>query len=67
MESVERWAHFIRNHPNEWRAEHNAFINAQFEKHREAVQRIKASPNGRAKLIELYRIKNVAAYEDALK
>ena len=66
MESVERWANYIRNNPNEWKAQHTAFINAQFEKHRQAIERIKASPNGREKLVTLYTISNLKGYESAL-
>ena len=39
---------------------------AQFEKHRQAIERIKASPNGREKLVTLYTISNLKGYESAL-
>jgi hypothetical protein len=65
-DAVERWARYVKEHPDGWKREHTAFIDAQFVKHEEAVKRIQASSNGREKLIELYRIKNLEGYKDAL-
>lgn len=66
QDAVERWARYVRTHPGSWKQEHTAFINAQFAKHEDAVKRIKASPNGREKLLALYRIKNPEGYSTIL-
>lgn len=66
MESVERWANYVRTHPDSWKTQHTTFIDAQFAKHRAAIDRIKASPNGREKLVKLYDIQNPKGYENAL-
>jgi len=54
MQSVERWARFIKEHPAEWKKEHTAFINAQFVKHHAFVQRLKQQPGGNKKIKRLY-------------
>ncbi len=64
---IERWAKFMQEHPMEWKKIHTEFINAQFQKNREFLQRLRKEPNGREKIIELYDIKNVKGYEELLK
>ena len=55
MEQVERWAHFVKNNPTKWKTIHTEFINALFDKHRQFIERIKKTPNGKEKLRQLFR------------
>lgn len=63
MEQVERWAHFVRENPTQWKKSHTEFINALFQKNEEVTKRILQQPNGKEKLIELYNIKNVDGFD----
>lgn len=62
LDQVERLAHFVRDHPTKWKKIHTEFINAIFQKHEEALQRILATPGGKEKAAELYTIKNKKGY-----
>ena len=54
MDQVERWAKFVRDHPDEWKSIHTEFINALFAKHTAFVARLEKTPEGREKLKKLY-------------
>jgi hypothetical protein len=60
-QSVERWAKYVKAHP-EWKKEHTAFIDAQFEQSEKFVQRMLKEPKGKEKLRELYGIRNRKDY-----
>ena len=48
MDSIERWAEFVRNNPREkWKPLLNAFINAQYEKADEFYKRLEKTEEGR--------------------
>ncbi|MEK6811537.1 MAG: hypothetical protein AABX96_03445 [Nanoarchaeota archaeon] len=48
MESVERWAEFVRTHPrSEWKPVVNTFINAVYEKADDFYNRLAKSEEGR--------------------
>lgn len=66
MESVEKWAEFVRNNPGKWKKIHTEFINALFEKNEEFLKRLANQPNGKKKIIEIYNIKNVDGYKNLL-
>lgn len=54
MESVERWAEFVRTHPrSEWKPVIDAFINAVYEKSDEFYKRLEGSEEGRVALERL--------------
>ena len=55
-------ARWVKAHPHEWKQQHTAFINAQFEKHRTFVERLKQQPGGLEKIKKLYAITNVGEY-----
>lgn len=57
-DQVEDWAHFVRNNPDKWKAQHTRFINAQINMANEALQRIRKQKNGKEKLVELFSVKN---------
>jgi hypothetical protein len=63
---IERWALFVKNNPKKWKAKHTKFIDAQFLMHKRFLRRLKNTPEGRKKIIELYRIKNLHGYEGLL-
>ncbi|MFH1439702.1 MAG: hypothetical protein ABIG89_03990 [Candidatus Woesearchaeota archaeon] len=67
LQSLEKWAHFVRNNPDKWKSIHTKFINAQFEKHREFLKRLLKLPDGEDKIIKLYNIKNISGYPNLLK
>ena len=66
MEFVDSWAEFIRNNPDKWRKIHTEFINAQIMMHTKFLERLKKTPGGREKIIELYQIKNLKGYKKLL-
>jgi len=61
MEQVKRWANYVRNNPD-WKKIHTEFINAQFEKAYQAIEKISKMPNGKEKIKKLYGIKNEKGY-----
>ncbi len=62
MESVIRWADFVKANPDKWQEMHNKFINAQFDMHEQFLRRILKEDNGKQKIIELYGIENLNGY-----
>lgn len=66
-ESIERWVKYMKDNPDKWRAIHNEFINAQYQKHAEFLKRLKKTKGGKEKIIKLYDIKNLKGYKNLLK
>lgn len=62
LEAIKRWAIYIRENPNSWRAQHREFINAQFEMHEKFIEKMLKKKNGKKILQELYQIKNEEDY-----
>lgn len=62
---IESWAHFVKTNPN-WKKIHTEFINAQFEKANSFIKRLLKQPNGKEKIIKLYKIKNKKGYSKLL-
>lgn len=62
MQSLEKWAEFVKNNPTKWKKLHTEFINAQFEKAYAFMERLSKQPGGKEKLIKLYRIGNLSGY-----
>ena len=60
MISVENWAKYVKTNKG-WKNEHTKFINAQFKKHQEIMQKL-----SKEKIIKLYKIKNIKGYPDLL-
>ena len=58
MEQIDRWADYIRTHPEEWRKQHTAFIDAQLEIANTFLKNLAKQPGGREKIAEIRRIKN---------
>lgn len=57
-EEIDRWIKYMKENPNTWRKIHNNFIDAQFIKANDFVQRMLKEPNGKEKLLNIYNIKN---------
>jgi hypothetical protein len=66
MEFVDKWAEFVKNNPDKWRKIHTEFINAQILMNKQFLERLKKTPGGRDKIIELYKIKNLKGYTKLL-
>lgn len=62
-----RWAKFVIDNPDKWRKLHTEFINSQFVIHNNFLKRLSKEKNGKEKIIELYKIKNVSGYNKLLK
>ena len=52
-EQIERWANFIREHPNEWKEHHKRFIDAKIEMARRFYKRLAETPEGKEKVLLL--------------
>ncbi len=61
LQSIERWVKHIKSNPN-WKVEHTAFIDAQFDHSAKVVKRLQGQPQGREKLRKIYRIGNRKDY-----
>ncbi|HLD18598.1 MAG TPA: hypothetical protein VJB90_01150 [Candidatus Nanoarchaeia archaeon] len=61
MESVERWAKYVRSNKN-WRTLHTEFIDSQFENTYRVINELLKQPNGKEKIKSLYGIKNEKGY-----
>lgn len=56
-EQVERWANYVKQNPNSWKALHSEFINAQFAKANAFYDSLKKTPEGRKKLDKLIEMR----------
>ncbi|MBS3143215.1 hypothetical protein J4464_07540 [Candidatus Woesearchaeota archaeon] len=65
-EEIDRWIRYMKEHPRTWKKIHTEFINAQFMKQRDFVQRLLKEPKGKERVIAAYGIKNVKGYEKLL-
>jgi hypothetical protein len=61
QQSIERWARYIKANPG-WKAEHTAFIDAQFDHSAKVAKRLQQHPEGKKKLRRIYGIKNKKDY-----
>ena len=64
MESVERWANFVKNNPDKWKKYHTEFINAQYGMAQDFIKRLAKQPNGKEKIRKIYGINNPKGYAD---
>ena len=67
LEAVERLAHNVRRSNGKWKKVHTEFINAQFEKAYEVINKLVKEKNGKKKIMRIYRIKNEKGYPELLK
>ena len=56
-EQIERWAKFVREHPNEWKAMVKPLIDGQILMARRFYDKLLNEPLGKEKILELRRIK----------
>jgi len=52
-EQIARWAEFVREHPNEWKAKQKGFIDAQILMARRFYEALAKTEEGRQKILEL--------------
>lgn len=62
MESVEKWAFYVKNNPKKWKKMHTEFINSQFKKSEDFIKKLLKQKDGIKKILELYNIKNIGGY-----
>ena len=67
MESVEKWAFFVKNNPKKWKKIHTEFINSQFKKSDDFIKRLLNQKDGIKKILELYNIENIRGYPGLFK
>ena len=56
-EQIERWAEFVREHPNEWKLKVKPFMDSQILMARRFYEKILEMPDGKAKIMELRGLK----------
>ncbi len=66
-EEIDRWIKYMKEHPIEWKKKHTEFINAQFSKADDFIKRLAKQPNGKKKIINAYKIKNLKGYLKILR
>lgn len=64
---IERWAGYMREHPDSWKKYHTAFIDAQFEKAYDVIAKILQEKDGEEKLARMYKIKNLKGHPKLFK
>ena len=57
-EQVERWAEFVRENPNKWKAKLKPFLDAQIIMARRFYKKLSMTEGGREKIKELRRLKH---------
>jgi hypothetical protein len=62
-DQVERWAMFVLNNPDKWKIHQTRLLNAQIEKAQSFIRALAQTEDGKARIIEAYRIENKNAYE----
>ncbi|MFH1053464.1 MAG: hypothetical protein V1740_03540 [Candidatus Woesearchaeota archaeon] len=65
-DEIDRWIRFMKENPDKWKSKHTEFINAQFQKSKEFIERLVSQPNGKQKVIDAYKIKNLKGYNQLL-
>ncbi|MBT5021655.1 hypothetical protein HOK51_04980 [Candidatus Woesearchaeota archaeon] len=60
---LERWANIVKNSPREkWEPMLNEFINSQYQMHEDFIRKLLKTKNGKKKIINIYKIKNLKGY-----
>jgi uncharacterized protein YfdQ (DUF2303 family) len=65
-EEIDRWINYMRKNPDKWKKEHTEFINAQFQKSNDFINRLVKQPKGKEKVVSAYKIKNLKGYSKLL-
>lgn len=65
-EAIDRWAKYVRESNGGWKKIHTEFINAQFQKAYEVMEKLSETKEGREKIVEIYGIKNRGGYRKLL-
>lgn len=66
-EEIDRWIAYMKAHPDTWKREHTAFVDAQFQKHEQFIRRLAQTQGGKEKIIAIYGIKNLKGYPRLLR
>ena len=63
---IERWVRYMKKNP-EWKKIHTKFIDAQFEKAYNFIERTLKEENGSEIIAKIYKIKNKKGYPSIFK
>jgi len=63
---IERWVNFMKENPDKWKKNHTEFIDAQFEKANQIIEKLSKTKEGKQKIIKMYKIKNKEGYKELL-
>ena len=63
---IERWVSFMKENPDKWKKNHTEFIDAQFEKANQIIEKLSKTKEGKQKIIKMYKIKNKEGYKELL-
>ena len=63
---IERWVNFKKENPDKWKKNHTEFIDAQFEKANQIIEKLSKTKEGKQKIIKMYKIKNKEGYKELL-
>ena len=64
MEQIDEWADFVRNNPGGWKEMHTDFINSIFENHRRVYRKLVKTRQGKKKILQIYKIRNIDGFPD---
>ena len=67
IKSVVDWANYVKDNDGEWKKIHTEFINSQFQKVEDFIERLSKTEEGVNKIAKLYKIKNKKGYSRLLK
>jgi hypothetical protein len=59
-EQIVRWAKFVRDNPDKWKAKHKDFIDSQIILARRFYERLAKTPGGKEKILEILKLKSSA-------
>lgn len=66
IDFIQRWVHFMEEHPHQWKKVHTRFVNSQFETHGAFLKKLLEEPDGKDTILALYGIKNLNGYKKLL-
>lgn len=65
-EEVDRWIKYMKENPKTWKRLHTKFIDAQFIKSKKFIKNLLKEPNGKQRVIDAYKIRNIEGYKELL-
>lgn len=56
-EQIVRWAKFVKENPDKWKAQHTAFLNAMINNANAKYEKLKKMPNGKRIILNLRKLR----------